>query len=124
MSSFSRSPKSLTPLQESTISFTQFQECSEITERSNRLKCIQKITSENINKRLIQKIAFWSEQVSLGNKLIECPKEKLSLFPHASNDKYKLVKCFNFKQMKKDKKGILYFLDEGGLMKIDGIQFL
>lgn len=123
-SAISRTPNALSPQEEADMTYTQFRECKQIPQGEARLKCLKKVSSENINGRLLQKISLWLEQVKLENKMIACPKDKLSLYPHTSNDKYKLIKCINFTLMKREKQGIIYFLDEAGLMKIDGIQFL
>lgn len=122
--SLARKPKSLSLKQEAEITFTDFNNCAAIDDMKNRLKCIKDITSENINKRLNQKISIWMSQVKLDKKLVSCPQDKMELFPKASSDAYKIVSCFDFKINKQDKKGIIYFLDENGIMKIDGIQFI
>ena len=45
------------------------------------------------------------------------------LFPQAYKTEYIFVKCFDFSSSSSSNTGIIYFLEESGDMKIDGIQF-
>jgi hypothetical protein len=72
---------------------------------------------------MVEKMSFWLSTVSIKNNLQKCPEEKLFLFPKASAKEYKSVKCFDFKQNTQNKTGIIYFLEDSGYIKIDGIQF-
>lgn len=118
-----RMPNSLTSLEEASLTYNQFLECHDEKNTSNIAKCVQKTVSENISPKLNKKISFWLTQVKLDKTLEDCPEKKLALFPHSSNLEYKVIKCFNFKRGKLNNKAVIYFLEEVGQMKIDGIQF-
>jgi len=119
-SCYAREPKSLSPLEEASITFSDFIGCKE---SEKKLECVDRISSNNLDKRLKQKIVLWLNSVEINKDLETCLSSKLSLYPLASDNKYKIVRCFSYSQQKQNKMGIIYFLDESGLMKIDGIQF-
>lgn len=123
LASNARSPKSLSPSEEATFTYNQFLDCKSTELGESRIKCIKKVASENLNDRIIQKIAIWLERANLNKALNTCSDKKLALFPHASKNEYKIIRCINFQFAQKNKKAVIYFLDEAGLMKIDGIQF-
>ena len=106
--------------------FEDFKDCS--VENKDSLKhfknCISNELSSSMKKNRESRITQWMKSHVELSKAYVCNDETLDLFYHSDNPKNALVLCFDFKEMKKKKIALIYFVkDKGQQLKINGIQY-
>lgn len=106
--------------------FEDFKSCNVKNEKSlsNFKSCISNELSSDVKSNRESRIAQWMKSHDNLSKAYVCKDEVLDLHYHSDNPKNKLVLCFDFKEMKKNKVALIYFVkDQGKKLKINGIQY-